>query len=315
MDNNGAEGQNRENDPGRMDNSENPHAGNTESENANNGSGHGINLKKADDSPGGESLTGFGPESAAAPDSGNPCDRELFFEKRISLFHLIIFSPLIVTGIYIVYTILVWIICLTGLGVNGQGFVAFMNVTFILVVMTVIHILIAWLIGRDVKRSGSPLKKSFYARPVFRYFFSLPLIWLLSWFYIMAYGISKIGRTGPQRFHRLTITKAIPVIITAVSYMLLFAVDVVEIPEGGRVTRGTKCHSAEECLRMANNATENLGNCSVSLHLYQQACNLYSSGKGCFDAGMCLMLDERDKNGAREYFKKACRQGISFSCE
>ena len=42
MDNNGAEGQNRENDPGRMDNSENPHAGNTESENANNGSVHGI---------------------------------------------------------------------------------------------------------------------------------------------------------------------------------------------------------------------------------------------------------------------------------
>lgn len=337
--------------PGPSDNSQEPENRNAASETAPHSSGIGINLKKdpgASD-PGSGAGTGSGADphvqSDAGTDPDNSCDRELFFEKRISLFNLIVFSPLIITIVHFVYTALIYIICATGLGTNGEGYVGFLNVTFALVVLSVMHLFIAWLIGRDVKRSQSPLKNSFFARSVPRYIIFLPLIWIVSWFYIMAYGICKIAKTGPVRFYKWQITKKVPLFITLVSYAVFITVDAVEIPKNdanvideiapcrdweteedcGRrralqmnwqiIKENADCRSAQDCLQFGNKVTDLDGNCENSFGAYKKACNVYKSGKGCFDAGMCLWLDRKDKFRAEQYLRRACDRGISFSCK
>ncbi|WP_406545837.1 hypothetical protein [Succinimonas sp.] len=338
--------------PGPSDNSQEPENRNAASETAPHSSGIGINLKKApgasDTGSGAGTSSGADPhaQSAAGTDPENPCDRELFFEKRISLFNLIVFSPLIITIVHFVYTALIYIICATGLGTNGEGYVGFLNIAFLLVVLSGIHLFIAWLIGRDVKRSHSPLKNSFFARPVLRYVFFLPLVcFVSSWFYIMAYGICKIAKTGPGRFYKWQITKKVPIFITLVSYAIFITVDAVEIPKNdanvideiapcidweaeedcGRrralqmnwqiIKENTDCRSAQDCLQFGNKVTDLDGNCENSFGAYKKACNVYKSGKGCFDAGMCLLLDRKDKFRAEQYLRRACDRGISFSCK
>ncbi len=307
MENNGAEGHKGDTDSEITDNSKEPQDRNTDSATAFPGSGSGINLNKDT----GASDTGSGSAPGAAPE--NPCDRELFFEKHISLFNLIVFSPLIVTVLYFVFKVLVYIICAAGLGTSGKGFVAFLNGLFVFAGLTALHLLIAWLIGRDAKRSNSPLKNSFFARPVPRYIIFSPVIWILSWFYVMAYGISKIARTGPVRFYRISITKAFPIIITIVSYVVFFAVDAVEMPKG---KKSASCFSAQECVKKGDSFTDRFQNCNLSLPLYERACDKYDSAEGCYNAATCYAFDPHafDKSNARKYYGRACDKGHSPAC-
>ena len=245
-------------------------------------------------------------ESSDSQASENSGDKKFFFEKYISLFHLIMASPLIIVAILIIYKILLILICTTKYG----KYMAVMNVSFFLVIYTAIHIFIAYLIGRDIKRADNQLKQSFYARPIIRYFIFAPLICVFSWFYIMAYGISKIGKTGVQNFYKLKITKAVPIIITAVSYVLFLITDSVDVTETVAV-----CYGGYECVNTGDAFTQEQDSCETSILYYEKSCTKYLMGEGCAKAGLCYDMNFNDPVKAQKFYKKACDRHVNEACK
>ena len=99
-------------------------------------------------------------------------------------------------------------------------------------------------------------------------------------------------------------------------YVLMLCLLVLSAPSCAFLGFGVDCNSASDCQRKGDRLFEMSagGSCKKALEYYEEACDEYDSGKGCYDAATCYAFELGSKSKATKYYVKACKNGYSPAC-
>jgi hypothetical protein len=99
-------------------------------------------------------------------------------------------------------------------------------------------------------------------------------------------------------------------------YVLMLCLLALSAPSQAFLGFGVDCKSAADCLRKGDMAFQMSpgASCKDALEYYEEACDEYGSGKGCFDAATCYAFELGKSSKARKYYGKACKKGNSSAC-